>query len=64
MIQFEDLDLIAVIEGKQYNIVIDGPFESPAYCEKCALSALMICSDYACSSAKHDLDYHYEEIPT
>lgn len=63
MITIDELDLRTIIEGKQYKIVIDGPFESPAYCEKCALSGLMICSDYACSSAKHDLDYHYEEIP-
>ena len=63
MIQFEDLDLIAVVEGKPYKIVIDGDFYNFGDCPKCALNELPACDKYACLSSQHDLSFHYEEIP-
>lgn len=63
MILFDKLELIAIIEGKQYKIVIDGLYNNSASCEKCALYKLPVCEKYACSSSQHDLNFHYEEIP-
>lgn len=62
MITFLELDLITVIEGKPYKIVIDGSSINSAGCTKCALCNLPVCRKYACSSPQHDLSYHYEEI--
>lgn len=64
MIKFNELEIIAVIEGKPYKIIIDGNFSYDAGCYKCALHNLPVCKKYACSSSQHDLSYHYEEIPT
>lgn len=63
MIQFEDLDLITVIEGKQYRVVIDGSFDTNLSCENCAFKGLPLCDKYECAILKHYLPFHYEEIP-
>ena len=63
MIQFEDLDLIAVIKGKQYRIVFDKDLYAYKYCSLCALKAKLECGLYACYTDKLDKHFHYEEIP-
>lgn len=63
MIQFKDLDLITLIKGKYYKVVFDDPSSFQYNCGKCALIGLPICREYACSSAQHELQYHYEEMP-
>mgnify|MGYP006896615083 CR=1 FL=1 len=63
MISFEYLELITIIKGKQYRVVIDGTFDTVLSCEDCALKGLKECDKNQCSSVKHDLQYHYEEIP-
>lgn len=63
MIQFEDLDLIAVIKGKHYKIVMEEHFSGVFSCEDCAFYKLPLCIEYACTNSLHDFQYHYEEIP-
>ena len=63
MIQFEDLDLIAVIGNKLYIIVFDNQGFASKNCLRCDLSGKPECQLYACYSRKLDKHFYYEEIP-
>lgn len=64
MIQFENLDLIAVIKGEQYRIVSQKGSFGPTFCAKCDLYEKPECKEYACYSPKLDMHFHYEKIHT
>lgn len=63
MIQFDELDLIAVIEGKQYRIVFDKLGFASRNCLRCALSGKPECRYYPCYFPKIKSHFYYEEIP-
>lgn len=63
MIQFDELYLIAVIEGKQYRIVFDKLGFDGRNCLRCALSGKPECRYYPCYFSELDSHFYYEEIP-
>lgn len=62
MIQFENLDLIAVIKGEQYKIVSQKGSFGPTFCAKCDLYKKPECKEYTCYSPKLDMHFRYEKI--
>lgn len=62
MIQFEDLDLIAVIKGRLYRIVSQKGSFGPDFCANCDLYETKECKEYTCYSPKLDMHFHYEKI--